>query len=304
MVVVEPGPARGLRPGHTFRMDVDEVADELYRLPPAEFVPARDARAAEARAQGDRAAADAIKKLRKPTAAAWLANLLSRGRREDVDRLLDLGRSLREAQDTLAGDDLRRLSRQRHEVIEALSRDARHLADAARQPVTDPAVAELEATLEAATADPVAAEALRSGRLTTPLRYSGLGLPGSWAPSQRSTTTRATRAPGSSTRSRRGRDGTSAEPGARRVAVERAETAMAAAADEAATRRGKADEAAAHLADVRRHLRTLEEELTRVRAEEKSAGDAAARANSALRSAERARRRAEAEVSRARERRA
>jgi hypothetical protein len=42
---------------------------------------------------------------------------------------------------------------------------------------------DLEATLDAAFADPKAAESVRAGRLTTALRYSGLGLADTGTPS-------------------------------------------------------------------------------------------------------------------------
>ena len=61
-------------------------------------------------------------------------------------------------------------------MVANLRDQARELARDAGQPVSGAAVLELEATLEAALADDAAAEALRSGRLTAGLRYSGLGL--------------------------------------------------------------------------------------------------------------------------------
>src|SRR5438876_12376841 len=102
-------------------MDLDRVAAELYALPPEEFTPARDKRAAEARAGGRAALATEIKALRKPTQGAWVVNLLARERPQDLGGLLDLGASLREAQAALQGDELRRLSAQRSQVVGALA---------------------------------------------------------------------------------------------------------------------------------------------------------------------------------------
>ncbi len=59
---------------------LEEIADELYGLPPEEFTAARDARACALRAS-DRALADAVCALRRPTTAAWLVDLLVRERR-------------------------------------------------------------------------------------------------------------------------------------------------------------------------------------------------------------------------------
>jgi hypothetical protein len=156
-------------------VDLAQVADELYGLDPAEFIAVRDERAREARAAGDRDSGDAIKKLRRPTVSAALLNRLVRDAADQVQELMDLGESLREAQEALAGDELRSLSARRRPVIHALAQEAKRLAVRSGRTVTDQVEREVEATLEAALADPAAADALRSGRLTTGLSYAGFG---------------------------------------------------------------------------------------------------------------------------------
>jgi hypothetical protein len=156
-------------------VEFDEVADELYRLQPGEFTAARDARSAEARDSGDRPLAEAIKKLRKPTVGAWLANLLVGERPDDVDQLLELGQAIRDAQQSLAGDELRRLTQERHNVARALSAVAGRLAGELGVTVSDATMTELEGTLEASMSDPEMAQDLRKGRLATSLHYAGLG---------------------------------------------------------------------------------------------------------------------------------
>jgi hypothetical protein len=156
-------------------VDVDHVIDDLYGLSPGEFTAARDARAAEARKSGDRAAAESLKKLRKPSAGAWLSNQLARQRSKDVENLITLGGKLRAAQDRLDGEKIRRLSKARNEAIASLLREARSLAAQSGAAVSEAAAEDLEATLNAALVDPEAAEAVRRGRLTGALRYSGLG---------------------------------------------------------------------------------------------------------------------------------
>jgi chromosome segregation ATPase len=157
---------------------IDAVADELYALRPSEFTRARDARASEAKAEGDAETARQVKALRKPTVAAWLANQLVREHRDEVSPLLELGAALREATATLSGPQLRQLSRQRNEVVQALVRKARRLAADAGQPVSEDAARALEGTLNAALADDEAAQQLLQGRLTDPLQHVGFG-PGS-----------------------------------------------------------------------------------------------------------------------------
>ena len=58
------------------------IADELYALSPADFTPARDARAKELK--GSELAAQ-VKKLKKPSVAAWVVNQLVRHETEQVE---------------------------------------------------------------------------------------------------------------------------------------------------------------------------------------------------------------------------
>ncbi|MFE9929737.1 hypothetical protein [Streptomyces sp. NPDC005533] len=146
-------------------VDVDEVATELYGLRPEEFTAARDAHVAEARKAGERDAAKRIAALRKPTLAVWAANLLARADADQARRLLELGRELREAHRTLAGEDLRKLSHQQHVVIAAMAAEARRLAGDAGQEVAEGVQREIEQILRTVLADPEAAEAWARGVL-------------------------------------------------------------------------------------------------------------------------------------------
>ena len=155
--------------------DLDAIADELYALPPDEFVPARDDRVTAAKQAGDRDLARALARLRRPTKAAWLANLLARHRAEQLDGLVALARSLAQAQQQLDGDALRALSGQRHRAVAAMARDAGRLAARRGEAVSDALLREVAGILDAALADPAVAEEVRSGRLTKTVRYSGFG---------------------------------------------------------------------------------------------------------------------------------
>jgi hypothetical protein len=156
--------------------DVAEIAERLYGLLPEEFTAARDSEAKRIRASGDRESASAIAALRRPSLAAWLVNALVRHRDEEVEQLLALGEALRSAQQGLAGEQVRALGRQRQQVLAALGRQARALARELGHPVSEDVGLEVEQTLGAAMADPTIAEAVRSGRLTSPTSYAGLGL--------------------------------------------------------------------------------------------------------------------------------
>lgn len=146
-------------------MDVDALMRELYGLRPQEFTAARDARASEARAAGERAVAKQVGALRKPTLAVWCANLLARADQGQARRLLELGQALREAHRTWAGGELRELSRRQHVVIAAMARQARVLANEAGQPVSEGVQHEVEQILHAVLTDEEAAEAWAGGVL-------------------------------------------------------------------------------------------------------------------------------------------
>jgi hypothetical protein len=152
-----------------------QVADELYALAPAAFTAARDERAGQARASGDAGLAAEIRKLRRPTVSAWLVNTLVREAPGQVGELLELGESLRAAQQALDGDRLRDLSAQRRQLVTAATQEAKQLAAQAGQAVSAQVEREVQETLEAALAGPAIADAVRSGRLTRALAYAGLG---------------------------------------------------------------------------------------------------------------------------------
>ncbi|MYT28652.1 MULTISPECIES: hypothetical protein [unclassified Streptomyces] len=157
-------------------MDLDTVADELYALPPDEFTAVRDERALAARAAGDRELSDRIRQLRRPTLAAWAGNLLARDPGRDRTRLLRLGEELRQAHQELDGRRLRELSGQQHEVVAALTGQARRLTARAGHPLGPNAERELEGTLRAVLADRQAAQDWAGGRLAQPLTAIGFGI--------------------------------------------------------------------------------------------------------------------------------
>ncbi len=156
-------------------MDLDEAAEELYAEAPDDFLAARGALVSRAREDGDKALAAAIGKLRKPSTAAWLVNLLAYEAADDLAALLDLGAAMRHAQARLSGAELRRLTQQRHQVVRALATQAHHLAADRGERVSRTVLDQVTDTLLAALADPEAAEQVRAGHLTTPLSYSGFG---------------------------------------------------------------------------------------------------------------------------------
>ena len=127
------------------------------------------------RQAGDRDLARAIGRLRRPTRAAWLANLLARERPDQLDGLLALAGDLASAQRTLDGGALRALSAQRNRLVTAMAREGGRLAAQAGDSATESVVRDLAGILDAALADPAVADEVRSGRLTRTVSYSGFG---------------------------------------------------------------------------------------------------------------------------------
>lgn len=150
-----------------------EAADRLYGLRLPEFTPARDALARELRAS-DRALADQVKGLRKPSTAAWVVNLLVRCDPDQADQVVSIGAALREAQESLDGDELRALTRQRRQLTAAVTRQARGLSLEHGQKVTSAVADQVEATLTSAMVDQAAGAVVRTGLLLAPLALTGV----------------------------------------------------------------------------------------------------------------------------------
>lgn len=150
-----------------------EAITRLYGLLPGQFTAARNTEAAAAARNGDPELGKRLKALPKPSAAAWLTNMLIREEGPAIASVLALGASLREAQADLDREELRRLNAERHRMLRALAREARQLADKLGNPVSAAVAAEVEQTLWAAMTDPDAAAALASGRLVRGLAANG-----------------------------------------------------------------------------------------------------------------------------------
>jgi len=154
--------------------ELDEIVRELYVLPPADFVTARNELVRQARAAGSRDVAERLQQLRRPTRSAWLVNLLASDPAA-MQRLSALGRELRDAQTGLVRTELRSLAEQRRQLIaDLMDRAKAHAAEAGLR-LTPTVLSEVEATLQAALVDLAGALTVRNGRLVRPLSHSGFG---------------------------------------------------------------------------------------------------------------------------------
>jgi hypothetical protein len=255
-----------------------QIAEELYALAPDEFTAARDRAVKAARDDGDRDLAATVKQFRRPSIGAWLVNTIART--EQLDDLLDLGAALREAQEALDGSELRAMSRQRHQVIRALS-DLAH--NRAGRNVGDAAQREFEATLEAALSDEAAANAVRTGRLMRPLTSTGL---------EPVDLTDAVAAPDEGPPARRKakkKPANKQDDGAAKKRVAQAEQALEAAQHDLDSSAQAADQARTAVDEARRRTAALEADLERARAEQSDAERARRDAEAAVKAAARAR---------------
>ncbi|MGF6824553.1 hypothetical protein M2317_003482 [Microbacterium sp. ZKA21] len=151
-------------------VSLEDIAAELYAVALDGFVSARNERAKDL---ADRDLAAGVKALRKPLAPAWVVNLFARERPDQLAQALELGESLREAQEELDAKTLTALSRQRRTLVKQLAQAATGLAVHAGLHVTAATTEAVEQTLNAAMLDAGAADAVASGRLIRPLEPSG-----------------------------------------------------------------------------------------------------------------------------------
>ncbi|MGA5251548.1 hypothetical protein ACPCKZ_22540 [Streptomyces pseudogriseolus] len=267
--------------------DVEAVLDELYALPPSDFVARREERAARARTRRRAEDARRIHAARRPTLAGWAANLLRRSRPDEARRFLELGRALREAYATLDPGGLKELSAQRRRIVSEMSRQAAALAREAGHPLSDAVLRDVETTLRAVLADPEAAAVWEAGRvegvLTPPSEFGAEAVAA--APAHREPPAPA-RTPRGDTAAARKKDAAARRKDAaaeRRRAELRERAARAreerrAAEARLGERRAAREEAAAALAEAGEREReagervaALEEQLDRARTERERA---------------------------------
>src|SRR3954453_4939984 len=171
--------------GETGAMSEDAI-DALYAGELEDFVGTRDALAKELRAAGDRDGAAEVKKLAKPTRAAWAVNRLAREHPDEIRALVQAGEALAGAQEQLLdGADaavLRGAAEAARPLVGGLGAAgaagaARRLVDAraAEAPVDGAARDKVRATLHAATVDAEVRAEVAAGRVTKERSAAGFG---------------------------------------------------------------------------------------------------------------------------------
>jgi hypothetical protein len=159
-------------------VELESEIDKLYGVPLDEFIHDRDELAKRVRREGEREAAERIKKLRKPSAGAWALNQAIRRRRKETEALLAAGERLREAHESLmsGGDpaELREAMQEERGLALALADCAEAIASETGK--SGPALRErVRSTLHAATVDEEARDELAKGRFVREREAVGLG---------------------------------------------------------------------------------------------------------------------------------
>lgn len=243
---------------------LDAIAAELYSAPPDQFVTIRNARAKEA---GDPRLAAQIRRLRKPSTAAWVVNVFARERSARLQQALQLAAELREAQADLDAATLSQLGRQRRALTGQLAHEAASLAQSLGARVTDATREAVRQTISAAFFDEQAAAAVASGRLVHDLEpTASFDLDVLVAGGRPAAPAAVMPAPADEVRARRERrDAERALHEAER-ALERAQGAERRAA-------ARQQDAAADLERIDEHIAELEDALARTRADRSRAAE-------------------------------
>jgi hypothetical protein len=155
---------------------LDEEIDRLYSLPLDEFTRERNATATRLRKEGEKEAADELKALTKPTAAAWAINQAARRHPAKVKALLAAGQAVRKAQ--LGGkgaEAVAEAGRRERDAVSELADAARAILEDETGRATRQTLDKIGATLHATTVDADARRLLEERRLSEDLEPTGFG---------------------------------------------------------------------------------------------------------------------------------
>ena len=157
------------------------VGDELYEVPPGEFVAARTALVRALKSDGERETADEIAARRRPTRGAWGLNQVARHDPSLVDAYFDAVSALRDATEHALGGDasgVRPAQLDERATVDAIIASATGQLERAGENVSAALVQQMTDTLRTAGQDDAAAATLRAGRLVGDLSPTTLGLDG------------------------------------------------------------------------------------------------------------------------------
>jgi hypothetical protein len=261
--------------------ELDPLVDELYGLPLERFVADRHLLVRQLRRDGRRKEASRVAALAKPSIVAWAVNQVVRTRPEQTAALWRAGDAVLDAQARVvagegSGVELRAAVEAERAALQPLAEAARGLVTGAGRFLAEQHVQALVETLHAAAVDPALRDEVADGRLTRPLRLTGLGAALGQGPSQ------APSRPAAPERgSRRAREEADAEVDRRRAAREQRARRQAARRALARAERAR-NEARARIAEAVRARDTAAADVERARRELEAAQAALAGAEAGL----------------------
>jgi hypothetical protein len=158
--------------------DYDQEVDRLFELPPEEFTAARNELAKRLKSEGEASASEEVKRLGKPTVAAWTINQLARQAPDAIGDLRTAGASLRQAQERAlqggdGGDALRQAQADERRALQALTHQAHRILEEAGRSASRSVLDQISSTLRAAAVSDEGGAALEAGRLSGDLEFSG-----------------------------------------------------------------------------------------------------------------------------------
>jgi hypothetical protein len=280
----------------------DDVIDRLYGLPLDEFIAAREALSKELRSDGRRDEANGVKKLAKPTVAAWAVNQAVRSQGKAARALWKAGDDLAATQEAVlggkgSGADLRAAADNERAALDPLVAAARGLLSGSGDELSETTIDRVRETLHAAAIDPEAREDVAAGRATrerAPRGLFGGGVAAPAAPRARARSEEEAPAEKPVARRRAAAPKPSAED--REAEAERKREAAAARKrerEEAAAREKARKEAAVRVTRAERALATAAkrsadaaERLEAAQADEQAAAEALEQARAELQAAE------------------
>ena len=154
--------------------ETDEALDRLYAAPPDRFTAERDALAKSLKTS-DKAAAAAVKALRRPPVTAWALNQVARNHAADLSALFQADAQLSRSQREGGGREaLAEAGRARREIIGRLVTAATRTLAEAGHPDSPANRERIARTLAAVAMDAEGRDALARGRLTGDLTPGSL----------------------------------------------------------------------------------------------------------------------------------
>jgi hypothetical protein len=159
---------------------MDKKEDALYGLPLEQFTPERDELVKRLRKEGDRDGAARVKKLRKPTVAAWAVNQVARSQPKAIRELGKAAEALGKAQAAVlsgkgSADKLRAASERERAAVQVLMEAARGLLTGNGKALSESTLEDVADTLRAAALDEDTRELVLAGRVDRERRAAGLG---------------------------------------------------------------------------------------------------------------------------------